>query len=100
MIPAVIISIAFLFGILYDLITNLPTNENIEFEKLLRSIEPTLHCNTLSLYNCDSLNYLNITYDFLSDVFVEFDMDMGLREIPTERQLEITRNYFNQYLNK
>ena len=100
MIPAVIISIAFLFGILYDLIKNLPSIQDMEFESLLLSIEPTLRGNTLSLHTCDSLSYLNITYDFVNDVFFEFDIDMGLRETPTERQLEITKNYFNQYLKK
>ena len=100
MIPAVIISMAFLFGILYDLIRNLPSIQDMEFESLLLSIEPTLRGNTLSLHTCDSLSYLNITYDFVNDVFFEFDMDMGLQETPTERQIEITKNYFNQYLNK
>ena len=96
---AAIISIAFLIGILYDLVINLPSKEEQYFEKVLKSVEPTLRGNTLSLYTCDSLIYLNITYDFVNDVFFEFDMDMGSRETPTERHLQISKDYFNNYLS-
>jgi hypothetical protein len=100
MIVAVIVSMAFLVGILYYLIRHLPPIKDMEFEILLNSIKPIIRGNAISLHTCDTLSYLNITYYFVNDVFFEFDMDMGSRETPTERQLQITRDYFNEYLKQ
>lgn len=97
---SIILSIAFLTITLYDLLRNLPSVQEIEFESLLKSIKPTIRGNAISLHTCDTLSYLNITYDFVNDVFFEFDIDMGSRETPTERQIQITRDYFNEYLKK
>jgi len=71
--------------------------KNKEFRILLHSQEPIKQGFTLSLFISDSIAYLSVIYDARLDVFIEFDIDMGNRETPTDEQLELTRNYLKQY---
>jgi len=71
--------------------------KNKEFRLLLHSQEPIKQGCTLSLFISDSIAYLSVIYDARLDVFIEFDIDMGNRETPTDEQLELTRNYLKQY---
>ena len=70
---------------------------NKEFTILLNSEEPFRQGGMLSLFISDSIAYLSIIYDLRNDVFVEFDIDMGNRETPTDEQLELTRKYLKLY---
>tara|TARA_R110000822_G_C15049443_1_gene466256 strand:- start:264 stop:428 length:165 start_codon:yes stop_codon:yes gene_type:complete len=53
----------------------------------------------MSLNIDDGSYYLSILYDYNNDVFVEFDIDSGDKEIPTDEQLEITKNFFKNRIN-
>lgn len=75
------------------------TINNKEFKDLLDRSDFVKTCGRMSL-NIDEENfYLNILYDYSNYVFVEFDIDLGNKEIPTNKQYEMVKDYFNARLN-
>ena len=73
--------------------------QNKQFRNLLDRSEFLKTCGIMSLNIDDGSYYLSILYDYNNDVFVEFDIDSGDKEIPTDEQLEITKNFFKNRIN-
>ena len=73
--------------------------KNKEFRKILNRSDFVKTCGRMSLNIDDGNYYLSVLYDYNNDVFVEFDIDSGDKETPTDEQLEITRNFFKNRIN-
>ena len=73
--------------------------QNKQFRNLLDRSEFLKTCGIMSLNIDDGSYYLSILYDYNNDVFVEFDIDSGDKETPTDEQLEITKNFFKNRIN-
>tara|TARA_R110000772_G_scaffold247418_1_gene361241 strand:- start:394 stop:627 length:234 start_codon:yes stop_codon:yes gene_type:complete len=73
--------------------------QNKQFRNLLDRSEFLKTCGIMSLNIDDGSYYLSILYDYNNDVFVEFDIDSGDKETPTDQQLEITKNFFKNRIN-
>jgi hypothetical protein len=74
--------------------------KNKQFTDLLDRSDFLKTCGRMSLFINEDDFYLNILYDYNSFVFVEFDMDLGNKETPTDKQLEITKQFFNNRINE
>tara|TARA_R110000744_G_scaffold77468_4_gene152908 strand:+ start:2761 stop:2994 length:234 start_codon:yes stop_codon:yes gene_type:complete len=72
---------------------------NRQFRDLLDRSDFLKTCGIMSLNIDDGDYYLSVLFDYNNMVFVEFDMDLGNKEIPTDKQLEITKNFFINRLN-
>ena len=55
--------------------------KNKKFIDLLDRSDYVKSCGRMSLNIDDGGNYLSILYDYTNNVFVEFDMDLGNKEI-------------------
>ena len=77
----------------------MPLN-NTDFKELLYSDAPTKQMVSLKLDVVLNHDFLFIFYDIRNDIFIRFDMDIKMINKPTDEQLEITREYFNAFLNK
>ena len=73
--------------------------KNKEFRKILNRSDFVKTCGRMSLNIDNGDYYLSVLYDYNNDVFVEFDIDSGDKETPTDEQLEITRNFFKNRIN-
>ena len=73
--------------------------KNKEFRKILNRSDFVKTCGRMSLNIDNGDYYLSVLYDYNNDVFVEFDIDSGDKETPTDEQLEITKNFLNQRIN-
>ena len=73
--------------------------KNKKFIDLLDRSDYVKSCGRMSLNIDEGGYYLSILYDYTNNVFVEFDMDLGNKEIPTDKQLEITKNFFKNLIN-
>jgi hypothetical protein len=69
--------------------------KNKQFTDLLDRSDFLKTCGRMSLFINEDDYYLNILYDYNSFVFVEFDMDLGNKETPTDEQLAMTKNFLN-----
>jgi|TARA_R110000822_G_scaffold172533_1_gene312170 hypothetical protein len=74
--------------------------KNKQFTDLLDRSDYIKSCGRMSLNIDEGGYYLSILYDYINNVFVEFDMDLGNKEVPTNKQLEITKEFFNQLANQ
>ena len=74
--------------------------KNKKFIDLLDRSDYVKSCGRMSLNIDEGGYYLSILYDYTNNVFVEFDMDLGNKEIPTDKQLEITENFFKNLINE
>lgn len=75
------------------------TINNKEFLDLLDRSDFLKTCGRMSLNIDEESFYLNILYDYSNHVFVDFDMDLGNKEIPTAKQYQMVKDYFNARLN-
>tara|TARA_R110000823_G_scaffold236519_1_gene362212 strand:+ start:1486 stop:1719 length:234 start_codon:yes stop_codon:yes gene_type:complete len=73
---------------------------NRQFRDLLDRSDFLKTCGIMSLNIDDGDSYLSVLFDYNNMVFVEFDMDLGNKEIPTDNQLEITKNFFTNRINE
>tara|TARA_R110000851_G_scaffold42020_2_gene104871 strand:+ start:5255 stop:5488 length:234 start_codon:yes stop_codon:yes gene_type:complete len=73
--------------------------KNKKFIDLLDRSDYVKSCGRMSLNIDEGGYYLSILYDYTNNVFVEFDMDLGNKETPTNKQLEITKNFFKNLVN-
>ena len=73
--------------------------KNKEFRKILNRSDFVKTCGRMSLNIDNGDYYLSVLYDYNNDVFVEFDIDSGDKETPTDEQLEITRSFFKNRIN-
>tara|TARA_B110000977_G_C11076313_1_gene491332 strand:- start:2554 stop:2787 length:234 start_codon:yes stop_codon:yes gene_type:complete len=73
--------------------------QNKQFRNLLDRSDFLKTCGIMSLNIDDGSYYLSILYDYNNDVFIEFDIDSGNKEIPTDKQLEVTKNFFKNRIN-
>jgi hypothetical protein len=73
--------------------------KNKQFRNLLDRADFLKSCGSMSLSIDDGDHYLNVLFDYNNQVFVEFDMDLGNKEVPTDKQLKITKEFFNNRLN-
>ena len=74
--------------------------KNKQFTDLLDRSDYIKSCGRMSLNIDEGGYYLSILYDYRNNVFVEFDMDLGNKEIPTNKQMEITKKFFNHLVNQ
>jgi hypothetical protein len=73
--------------------------KNKQFKDLLDRSDYIRSCGRMSLNIDEGGYYLSILYDYNNQVFVEFDMDLGNKETPTDEQLEITKGFLNLRIN-
>jgi hypothetical protein len=73
--------------------------KNKQFKNLLDRSDFLKSCGSMSLAIDDGEHYLNVLFDYNNQVFVEFDMDLGNKETPTDKQLKITKEFFNLRIN-
>ncbi len=73
--------------------------KNKQFKDLLDRSDFLKTCGRMSLYIFEVGFYLSILYDYNNQVFVEFDMDLGNKETPTDEQLAMTENFLNLRVN-
>ena len=73
--------------------------KNKQFRELLNRSDFVKTCGMMSLNIDDGSYYLNVLYDYSNDVFVDFEIDSGDKEIATDKQLEITREFFKNRIN-
>jgi hypothetical protein len=73
--------------------------QNKQFRNLLDRSDFVKTCGIMSLNIDDGDYYLSVLFDYNNMVFVEFDMDLGNKETPTDEQLEITKNFFKNRIN-
>lgn len=73
--------------------------KNKQFRELLNRSDFVKTCGMMSLNIDDESYYLNVLYDYSNDVFVDFEIDSGDKEIATDKQLEITREFFKNRIN-
>ena len=73
--------------------------KNTKFRDLLNRSDFLKTCGIMSLFINEDDFYLSALFDYNNQVFVEFDMDLGHKETPTDEQLEITKNFLNQHIN-
>jgi len=73
---------------------------NKQFRDLLDRSDYLKSCGRMSLNVDDGDYYLSILYDYTNEVFVEFDIDLGNKETPTDSQCLIVRKFLNNLINE
>jgi hypothetical protein len=73
--------------------------KNKQFKDLLDRSDFLKTCGIMSLFINDDDFYLSALFDYNNQVFVEFDMDLGNKEIPTDEQLAMTEKFLNLRIN-